>query len=383
MVVRKRPVVPAKYYSILIIYCLIILCAAAFSLKKPAYNWDILPYMGVILSYEKADAKAIHSEVYAIAKSQVPALYYNRMVDPSNTYRNSVAQSPEVFHSQIPFYIVKPLYTGAAYLLYKAGIKLPMATIWPSAIAYFLTGLLLFYWLKRYWSDLYACMAGLLVMLSPPLLTVAGLSSPDALSGFLLFTAVFFLTEKRSATTAFVFLLLAVFARIDNIIPAVFFLSIVFFANKGNYKMPAGKMVLLFAILFLAYFAVSANTSSFGWGLCYYPAFVKQLNSSYTANSAFDFKGYLALVKSQLITGLYFSFVTLFFFLVLLLLWSGAARGFSSLTIEQMLAVIFVVIMVVRFILQPLITDRLYIPYYLSVISFLVKKSSVAINQQQ
>ena len=382
MAISKRPVVPAKY-SILFIYCVIILYAAACSLKKPAYNWDILPYMGVILSYDKADANTIHKNVYSIAKDQVPPVYYNRLVDPSNAYRNSVAQSPEKFRAQFPFYIVKPLYTGAAYLFYKAGIALPMSTVWPSVIAYFLTGLLLFFWLKKYWSGLYACIGSSLVMLSPPLLTVAGLSTPDALSGLLLFTAVYFLTEKKSTAGTFVFLLLAVFARLDNILPAVCFLSALFFTNNRNNKIPAGKIVFLFGILFLAYFAVSGNVRSYGWSVFYYPAFVKQLNSSYTANSIFDFKQYISLAKSQLMTGLYFSLISLFFFLVLFLLWNSSLSGFSRLTMEQALAVIFVVIIIARFILQPLVADRLYIPYYLSVIAFLVKKNSLAVSRQQ
>lgn len=381
MVGRKKPVIALKY-SILFVYCLSILCAAVWSLKKPAYNWDMLPYMGIILSYDQSDVKIIHRETYAIARDQIPTVYYKRLIDSSNAYRNTMAKNPAFFYSQFPFYIVKPLYTRAAYLFFRTGISLPMSTILPSVIAYFFTGLLLFSWIKKYWNDLYACIASLLIMLSPPLLTVAGLSTPDALSGLLLFTAAYFLTEKRSVVVTFIFLLLAIFSRLDNIIPAVFFMSVIFFTNKWSYKISGGKIILLFSILFLAYFAVSGNTHSFGWSIFYYPAFIKQLNTSYTINNSFDIKGYMELAKSQLITGLYFSFVSLFFFLVMLLLWNGTGFDPRKLTIEQMLAITFVVIMTGRFILQPLIADRVYIPYYLSVLAFLVKKSSIAINRQ-
>src|ERR1700712_1641175 len=112
-----------------IVYCAMLLYAAFCSLKKPAYNWDILPYMGVVLNYDEADVKMVHSEVYAIAKKEIPVVYYNRMVDPLNAYRSSVAQNPEVFRSQFPFYIVKPLYTRLAWCFYKAGIALPIATV--------------------------------------------------------------------------------------------------------------------------------------------------------------------------------------------------------------------------------------------------------------
>ena len=381
MVVRKKPVIAVKY-SILFVYCLSILFAAVWSLKRPAYNWDILPYMGVVLSYDQPDANIIHGNVYAAAKDQIPPVYYKRLIDSSNAYRGTIAKNPAIFHSQFPFYIVKPLYTRAAYLFFKTGISLPMSTVWPSVIAYFFTGLLLFSWIKKYWTDLYACIASLLIMLSPPLLTVAGLSTPDALSGLLLFTAAYFLTEKKSVVGTFIFLLLAIFSRLDNIIPAIIFMCVIFFTKKWSYKISGGKIILLFSTLFLAYFTVSGNTRSFGWTIFYYPAFIKQLNASYTANNSFNLNGYMELAKSQLTTGLYFSFVSLFFFLVVLLLWDGSVFSFSKLTIEQMLAITFVVIMTGRFILQPLVADRMYIPYYLSVLAFLVKKSSVAINRQ-
>jgi hypothetical protein len=52
------------------------------------------------------------------------------------------------------------------------------------------------------------------------------------------------------------------------------------------------------------------------------------------------------------------------------------------LSLEQSLSLTFILIIVTRFILQPLIADRLYIPYYLSVIVFLTKKYSFATGGQ-
>jgi hypothetical protein len=358
----------------LFIYSAIILFVSIYSLKKPAYNWDMLPYMGVILSYEKMDIKTIHDSVYNITKNQIPSAFYNLMTDTLNKYRNRVAQSPEAFHSQFPFYVVKPLYTRLSYFFYKAGASLVIATIWPSVISYFFIGLLLFYWLQKYWSVPFAFAGSLFVMLSSPLLSVANLSSPDMLSSLLLFAAIYAIIERRSLASAFLFSISAVFARLDNIIPALFFLMTLAFTNKWSPKISFGKFSLLLAALLLSYLAISINARSFGWSLFYYPSFAKQLNPSYDINNTFVFKDYISLAKSQLMTGLFFSFLSLFFFLVLLLLSNSSLFHFSGLTIEQTFAIVFVLIIIIRFILQPLITDRLYIPYYLSVIIFLVKK---------
>jgi len=364
----------------LFIYSAIILFVSIYSLKKPAYNWDILPYMGVILSYEKMDVKTIHDSVYSIAKNQIPSPFYNRMIDPSNRYRNRVAQSPEAFHLQLPFYVVKPLYTGLGYLFYKAGASLLIATILPSVISYFLISILLFYWLQKYWPLLFAFAGSLLIMGSSPLLSVANLSSPDMLSALLLFAAIYAIIERRSLAWTFLFLILGVFARLDDIIPAIFFLTTLAFTKKWSPKIPVGKLSLPLTVMLLSYLAISFNARSFGWSLFYYPSFVKQLNPSYDINNTFVFKDYIALAKSQLMTGLFFSFLSLFFFLVLLLLWDSPTFHFSTLTIEQTLGIVFVLIITIRFVLQPLISDRLYIPYYLSVIIFLIKKYASTTN---
>jgi hypothetical protein len=364
----------------LLIYCAIILFVSIYSLKKPAYNWDILPYMGVILSYENIDVKTIHDSVYNIAKKQIPSAFYNRMIDSSNKYRYHLAQSTEAFNLQLPLYVVKPLYTGLGYLFYKAGASLLIATILPSVLSYFLIGLLLFYWLQKYWPVIFAFAGSLFIMFSSPLLSGANLSSPDMLSALLLFAAIYAIIERRSLAWTFFFLILSVFTRLDNIIPSIFFLTTLAFTNKWNPKIPVGKLSLLLAVMVLSYLAISFNVRSFGWSLFYYPSFVKQLNPSYNINNTFVFKDYVALAKSQLMTGLFFSFLSLFFFLVLLLLWNSPAFHFSRLTIEQTLGIVFVLIIMIRFVLQPLINDRLYIPYYLSVIIFLVKKHASITN---
>jgi len=139
--------------------------------------------------------------------------------------------------------------------------------------------------------------------------------------------------------------------------------------------MPAGKMAFIAAMLLLVYFLVAGNARAYGWSILYYPAFIKQLNTSYTVNASFNFSDYAGLVKAQLNSGLYFSFLSVFLFLTIYYLWN-IPFSIKQLSLEQLLAVLFVLIIVLRFVLQPLINDRLYIPYYLSLIIFLVKKNA-------
>jgi len=330
--------------------------------------------------YDGATPEKIHEEVYAAAKENVPAPLYDRLTDQSNKYRGAAANNTMAFYNQLPFYVVKPLYTGLAYLLYKCGISLTMSTIWPSVFSYFFAGLLLFYWIQKYWPPAFAFLAAMLVMLSAPLLGICKLSTPDAMSGLILFAAIFFLIERQSLLWGTIFLLLAILTRLDNVIPATFLLIATKFSQSTHQLFPNKKLLLLVGLVLLTGFCVSLASRSFGWNIFYYPTFMKQLNSGYEMHGSFELKDYVALAKSQLMTGLFFSSICIFLLLILFLFTGLRSFSFSALSVEQIFAMAFVLIMISRFLLQPLIADRIYIPYYLSLVVFLVRKYSFSMN---
>lgn len=360
-----------------IIYALIFLFVSLFLFKRPAYNWDILPYMGVILLYDNYPIDVMHTEVYKVAKDQIPSKEYNRLSDLSKNYRGRMALNSNAFYSQLPFYIVKPLYTRTCWLLYKAGMSLTRSTMFPSIISYFFISLLLFHWLQKYLSLIYAFAGSVLIMLSSPVISVATLSTPDALSGLLLFAAVYTIVEKKRMPVTWVLLLLSIFARVDNILPASVLLVITFFKNDVKPNVYSIKLWGMILGMMFAAFLIAFKAHHFGWSPLYYPTFIKQLNVSYESLDAFSLPGYIDLVKSQLMTGLYFSSVMIFAFLMLLLLANPIPARLSELSHEETIAVAFAIIMLIRFILHPVIADRLYIAWYLSVFVFLAKKYAV------
>ena len=351
-------------------FCVVIFFAAVWSVKNPAYNWDMLPYMGIVISGDTPEKGMLHDKVYATAKAELPAMYYDRLVDLSNPYRRHAAMEADFFYAQFPFYIVKPLYTNLAHVFYKAGARLTTATVWPSSMAYVLMGMLLLRWLKHYWSTLLAVVVATLIMICPPFLNLARLSTPDALSALLISLAVYCLIEKKSMLSTIILQVLAITARLDNIIPALFFLPVIWYA--GNKGLRNKSMVFLgFFMVLGCFIVVSSRTSNFGWSIYYYPGFVKQLNTSYTANVTFKWNEYIDLVKSQLSAGLRYSMVSLFLLLESFML---KDRPGGKMPVEQVLAIVFLAIIVIRFMLQPLVADRIYAPYYLCIIPLLVRK---------
>ena len=79
---------------------------------KPEYNWDILPYMALSMESPSKDFRAVHSEVYTIAKAELPPTKYAVLIDSSHAYRHITATDPVVFQQELGFYRTRPLYTG-------------------------------------------------------------------------------------------------------------------------------------------------------------------------------------------------------------------------------------------------------------------------------
>jgi hypothetical protein len=356
------------------LYCLLIGCIAICCAGRPAYNWDMLPYMGVVLSYSNPDQDAVHRHVYTQARQEVPAVFYSRMTDASNSYRYHAATDAVFFRAQFPLYTVKPLYTILAWVFYKAGVTLTHATVYPSALAYFFTGIIVLCWLGQYWPRGRAAAVSLLLMCSPPLLAAASLSTPDAMSCMFLLAAIALLVEKKSSLLLIVLLALAVGVRIDNILPAGVIIWALGFASQWKTYAGGIQTILAAGVIMVAFLLVSAQASSLGWSVFYYPDFVKQLNTSYAAGSAFSWTAYQALVKSQLMSGLYFSFVCLFLLGAYLVLKDAPWPYTAQFSVAQATVLGFVLIMAMRFLLQPLITDRIYMPYYLATAILVLKK---------
>lgn len=358
------------------LYLFIILSVAIYAYKKPYNNWDTLPYMGVVLSYENDNPKFIHDTVFEIAKKQMPAETYWQITDTAMEYKKRMLQNENEFYNLLPFYVIKPLYTGLIYLCYKSGFSILKATILPSVIAYIFTGILLFKWLEKYAQLLFTFLACTLFMLSGPMLDVVKTSSPDCLASFLLLSAFYCLIEGKSLLFVFIFLILSIFARLDNFIPTVFILSLLAFTNKWKEKIPLKKFFVMISIAIIAYFLITSLALKFGWSLLYYPSFATHLNISYNANTVFSFKDYFSLFYTHVISSFFYSYFILFLFLALIVFIDKFPFKFKQLTFEQLLLLTIFLSIGVRFILQPLIADRFFIAYYLCIIVLLIKKYS-------
>jgi hypothetical protein len=85
-----------------VIYFFIIFLVAAYSFKKPEYNWDMLPYMALVLKADHIDTDSIHKLVYYSARKGLPEISYGQLTNPSNGYRKKMSENSGAFSRQLP-----------------------------------------------------------------------------------------------------------------------------------------------------------------------------------------------------------------------------------------------------------------------------------------
>ena len=350
------------------------LSISIYSYKKAEYNWDILPYMAVILQYDvNTDFEKIHKEVYSITKQSVSKVVFDKLIDSTSAYRKSVFNNSTEFKLQLPFYVVKPLYTWLSYFFYKSGIPLQKALVLPSIISFFLISLILFYWMRNYYMRTSTFIFSTLLMFCPFMLQTVKLATPDLTSALLLLAGLYSYIEKKSFNLAVLFFVLSLFARLDNVIPVVF-LGITIFQIENRKEGLVLRKYILFAVSVLAScFFVSWQAHRFGWGIFYYPDFATHLNPYYDIHCKFSLSGYFSVFKSQLMTGLYYSSLVIFLFLGFILYCFSKINNTKVNTVETTFTIAFLASIVVRFMMQPVIADRFYLAYYLATSIFVLK----------
>jgi hypothetical protein len=200
---------------------------------EPLYNWDLIPYMGVVYSHVEQTPEAAHAATFSELRRRVPPGQYSDLTGGTGgAFRSAIARNPDHFAQQLPFYSVKPLYPILMYLLSKLGMDLVTASIFLSQAAYLLLGCVLFYWLLKYYSPLGSFIISALLMSLPFVVLLVRLSTPDALSAFVVFLALLLFIESSWTKTAYALLITSVAVRPDNVMFVLLLMGYSFILRK-------------------------------------------------------------------------------------------------------------------------------------------------------
>lgn len=201
--------------------------------RKPIYNWDMIPYMGVALEYSEHDIHKLHDHVYTILKREIPNSVYKTLTAKIED-RYDCLVNDKAFEDELGYFRVKPLYTIMVYALYKAGVHLVTATLIPSYLASFFILIVLYSWLSKYIQKPLALIATLLLGLYPPFREIAELSSPDAMSNLFILLSLYLAANKKMDYRLVVSLVLTVICRVDNFIFAGVLVYFTYLRDRKN-----------------------------------------------------------------------------------------------------------------------------------------------------
>lgn len=170
--------IPIRLINILVIG--VILATSVVLAQRPYYNWDMFPYMALLLEERGTPFDSTHREVYRQAASQMPPHDFHAISSRQPVLRDNAG----AFHNILPYYRVKPGYTLMATGLARAGVPTLMATWLPSILSYGLLCLVLYLWSRNVSPPPAAALFTLVAGLSPPMIDLARYSSPDMLCAF-------------------------------------------------------------------------------------------------------------------------------------------------------------------------------------------------------
>ncbi|MFL5773175.1 MAG: ArnT family glycosyltransferase [Flavisolibacter sp.] len=340
--------------------------------KHPDYNFDMLGYMALVVRMDQTTAvDQVHNITYSNAKQNIPEEEYKKLTT-TPPFRQKFASDPVEFQKLLPIYIVKPLYLWMCYLFYKAGASLTIATVLPSLLSFFLIGIFLFHWLKKYLQPVVAFLGALLIMYSSFVTNVARLSTPDCLSAFFLFVAAYYVLERRHMILMFLFFLLSILTRVDNLIICFFVISFLSFDKKLRllYKKQYFFMLL---VLVITYLCIMLQVRQFGWSIFYYSQYARHIDFSKDFKQAVSSSSYISLVYSKLVTAVT-AFNFSFFMFIAMLIMGYPLRRFKNFTFDQLFLLLMVATILFRFLLLPDLSDRFYLGFYLIIIILLVRR---------
>ncbi len=345
------------WYGCALLYFWFFAAAALHAYRHPFLNWDMVAYMGVAESFSAGDPQKIYDTTMTeVSQVRSPEWHYQRRGD-------ILSNRSEAFYQQLPFYSVKPLYTGGIWLLHALGMAMPEASWVLSILGFLGLGMVCYLFVPRgldagiWWGT-----AGLFCALGAwSMSDVARLSTPDTLCIALSAAGYCLWIYRRSFTGFAACFLLAQLARPDMLLlSSALALGFIFFAS-GSYRMSARQGCGFIAMTIILYMAVNYLAGNYGWKVLFFYKFIKHLSYPAHFEPHFGWEQYIGIVRHGTLrimanARLQFLLVTS---LMAALCQSREERGFIGILAVTWLA------FAVRFALFPAWgEDRYYYPYY-------------------
>ncbi len=362
-----------------------------FSLTKPMYIWDVIPYVATTFTPDSDDSAAIHTATYDLLKQSLDVAQFNSLI--SGKYPAAMHANPENFAEQLSMYEIKPLYVLALRALAAAGANPVDGIIWLSLVSSLLICVILFLWLRQLTGPMQAALTVILFSLAARMFDLSQGSVPDSFSALALIAGLWCLLARHWAAGATLCFCLSIWIRINNILfvgPLFLLLCYNHLYLRGGH--PSGKDIYWYsgglALSILSYFWISTVFDYNWWRLFYHTLVELQIEIGSFAEP-FSITVYLDVLRGAavqfLARGGVFPTVLPLFLLLWLITWSAnwrdnvtaIFRPTRPISLADASALCFPVFGAF-FVLFPLVSelDRFFTPYYAIITVYAVSRIS-------
>lgn len=195
------------------VFTVVLALLVAHAARHPRYEWDLLGYVGVVLSWSASEVD-VQPRTYA-ALAQVAPETAVRELSSSSPYRATVASDARAFHEQLGFYRGRLGYTLPIGALAQLGLSPVRAAFLVSLLGAVLSAVVVFAWCAQRAPPWSALGLAWLILLASGWLETARLATPDALATGCVLLGAWCLVERQRAGRAALAFLAAVATRPD------------------------------------------------------------------------------------------------------------------------------------------------------------------------
>jgi len=287
--------------AVYFLYALMLAGVSIHLYHKPIYSMDSVQYMGNALLMEETDPVRIHQRVYAEIGRAVPQMerefllgHVEGVTKEYAESRRERASNPYRFAEFLPLFAIRPIYNQILWLVSKTGIGLVRSGIVISVGSYFLLGILLFAWLRKYASPLLSFALSFLLMITPPLMALGRETTSDALATLVAFAALYLIFEEQRIAAGLTLLLASIYLRTDFVVLAGPVILACWWEGKIEFwKAGVLSLVAVASVLSINHFA-----GDYGIKMLYYRNFVGVPIAPGEMTVQFSFRDYLAAFRS-------------------------------------------------------------------------------------
>lgn len=332
----------------------------------PKYNWDMIPYLALILDDGHMDETQLHEKTFSLVRESIPPEDWVRLTE-SSSYRKRQASDPAAFASMLPFYRVK---IGYVYTLKLFGLIFdPIVSILVSSGLFASLSVIS---ILAFLRSIKAAEASLVII---PVAILAGAfdvsrsSIPDSMFSFLIISSIYLCFSNKYLYSSMI-LALSTAIRPESIILIFSISACMMLARRQSYH-----YVFALVASVLVYSFISSHTEHPGWWTHFYFSNVEMQETMSDFKPNFDVFVYIAALTSGVAKALIFLNWPHLIMLLLIILVLGGYYNYWKSDGGLIISAIAMFI-VIRIFIVPFPEERYYFPYtvllYVSALSLYI-----------